>query len=244
MKNLLRNLKGFWILLNGVLATIFVSIPILSSSIFSRTGNLPFIIEQFWCMWALVIAGVRLEVKGRENIDSGKSYVIISNHQSHYDIPALMVGLGVQFRWVIKKELRRVPLWGLCLYASRHVFVDRSNRHRAIESIRHGVSRLPPGASLMFFAEGTRSGSSRVRKFRRGGFEIAIQERMPILPVTINGSWKIMPDRNSMDFYPGPIEVIVGSPISTDEYSRENIRELMDKTRDSIISSINPEYPG
>jgi len=244
MKNLVRKLKGLWILLNGALATIFVSIPILSSSFLSRTGNLPFIFEQFWCMWALVIAGVRLEVKGRENIDSAKSYVIISNHQSHYDIPALMYGLGVQFRWVIKKELRRVPLWGLCLYASRHVFVDRSNMKKAIESIRHGVSRLPTGASLMVFAEGTRSGSSKVRKFRRGGFEIAIQEKMPILPVTINGSWKIMPDRNSMDFYSGPIEVIVGSPISTEEYSRENIRDLVEKTRDSIISRINSEYPG
>jgi 1-acyl-sn-glycerol-3-phosphate acyltransferase len=155
---------------------------------------------------------------------------------------ALMTSLGIQFRWIIKKELKKIPLFGYALYASRNIFIDRSNTKEAIKTINEGISRLPKGASVMVFAEGTRSYDGSIQEFKKGGFMTAIDKGLPILPVTVNGSRKVLP-KNSLVFSPGPIEVIVGEPIETSSYSYDTIKDLMDKTRRIIISNYKINYP-
>jgi 1-acyl-sn-glycerol-3-phosphate acyltransferase len=150
--------------------------------------------------------------------------------------------LGIQFRWIIKKELKKAPLFGYALYASRNIFIDRSNTKDAIKSINEGISRLPEGASVMFFAEGTRSFDGSIQEFKKGGFIIAVEKGLPILPVCVSGSHKVLP-KKSLVFTPGTIEVVIGDPIDTSLYKHENIHELIEKTRNTIISNYKINYP-
>jgi 1-acyl-sn-glycerol-3-phosphate acyltransferase len=104
------------------------------------------------------------------------------------------------------------------------------------------MDRLPRGVSVLFFSEGTRSPDGNIQEFKKGGFVTAIQQGLPILPVTVNGSRKVLP-KGSMVFYPGPIEVVVGDPIETKNYTADRLGELVKMTRDTIISNLNLDYP-
>jgi len=235
--------KVFWISSCAGLATVLLFLPITVCAILSSTGNLAFSISKLWARFMLLTTGVKVKTRGRDRITSGRSYIIISNHQSDYDILALVTGLGIQFRWIIKKELRSVPLFGYALYASRNIFIDRSDPASAIVSIHKGMDRLPPGASVMFFAEGTRSLDGKIQPFKKGGFVMALEKGIPVLPVTVNGSRRILPKR-SLVFNPGTIEVVVGKPIETKGYSKETLPELMDRTRQVIISQYTSDQDG
>ena len=237
-------LKALWIVLWWAIASIAFFAPITLAGIFSRSGNLAFKLCQAWVWWGKTVAGVRIETRGTENFEAGRKYVIISNHQSLYDIPALMLGLGVQFRWVIKKSFVYVPLFGWALYFARHVFIDRGNPKKSIRSMHESAKRLPPGVSVTVFAEGTRSDDGVVREFKAGGFLMALRAGLPIVPVTVNGSWRVLPDKRSMAFHPGPIQVIVGEPIETAEYSRKDLGALIERTRDAVLANLDPDYPG
>lgn len=236
-------LKIIWLSLWLIIATILLFLPMTIASFSSSTGNLPFTISKAWAWTVLFVTGVRPKIRGKENIIKTQSYIIISNHQSHFDILALVTKLGLQFRWIIKKELRSIPLFGYALYVSRNVFIDRSDHKKAVESIHEGVKRLPAGVSLMFFAEGTRSPDGEIHSFKKGGFVTAIETGLPILPITVNGSRKILPKR-SIVFTPGSIELVVDKPIDPSRFKPEEIDSLMQHTRNTIISNFNPDFPG
>jgi 1-acyl-sn-glycerol-3-phosphate acyltransferase len=235
-------IKIVWISFWAALATLIVFFPVTISSMLSRTGNLAFTISKVWALIMLKATYVHPIIRGREKIIKGKSYIIISNHQSEYDILAIVTTLGIQFRWIIKKELLKVPLFGYALYKSRNIFIDRGQGEAAMKSIRESMEHLPEGVSLMFFAEGTRSDDGTIQPFKKGGFIMAMEKGIPILPVTVNGSRKVLP-KKSLVFHPGPIEVVISDPIETTGYSNENIQDLVDKTRETIISQFNPNFP-
>ena len=242
MDLLSRIFKILWLILWLGLATLTMFAPVIVSALLDSTGNLPFSLSKVWAWIMLKVTGVRPEVTDREKIMKGRSYVIIANHQSHFDALALVTTLGIQFRWVAKKELLKVPLFGHALSLSRNIFIDRSDKKTSVRGIREGMNRLPPGASTLFFAEGTRSPDGMIQEFKKGGFATAIERGLPILPVTINGSRKVLP-KGSIVFYPGPVEVVVGDPIETGNYTTDRLGELVNKTRDIIISNFNPDYP-
>ncbi len=235
-------IKVFWLFFWATLATVILFLPMTLAALMSRTGNLAFTISKLWAHWMVFVTGVRIEIKHKEKINPARSYVIISNHQSLFDILALVTTLGIQFRWIIKIELLKIPLFGYALYASRNIFIDRSNRQKAIESINKGVDRLPKGVSIMFFGEGTRSADGQVKAFKKGGFHLAVARGLPILPVTVNGSRKILP-KKSLVFKPGKIEVVVADPIETTDYTEENLDALMERTRQAVIANLNPDFP-
>jgi 1-acyl-sn-glycerol-3-phosphate acyltransferase len=235
-------LKIFWISFWASFATLIVFFPVIVASMLSNTGNLAFIISKIWAHFMLKTTCVHTVIRGGEKIIKGKSYIIISNHQSDYDILAIVTTLGIQFRWIIKKELLKVPLFGYALYKSRNIFIDRGQGEAAMKSIREGMERLPEGVSLMFFAEGTRSEDGAIQPFKKGGFVMAMEKGIPVLPVTVNGSRKVLP-KKSLVFHPGPIEVVISDPIETVGCSIENLQDIMDKTREVIISNFKPDFP-
>jgi len=239
LKNVIDVFKVMWLALWAILATIVLFIPITLAATFSSTGNLAFNLSKLWAWTLLIATRVRTRIVGKEKIKKGQTYIIISNHQSQFDILALVTRLGIQFRWIIKKELLKIPLFGYALLASRNIFIDRSNTKESIESINRGMKRLPKGTSIMVFAEGTRSPDGKIHPFKKGGFVLAIDYGLPILPITINGSRKVLP-KGSVVFTPGEIEVIVGDPIDTRGYTRESLPELMERTRQVIVSSFKP----
>jgi 1-acyl-sn-glycerol-3-phosphate acyltransferase len=237
MNHIVGYAKIFWVYFWAVILTLILFFPVIIVAFLSSTGNLPFTMSKIWARVMLLVTGVRVIIQGKEKIQKGQAYVIISNHQSLYDILALVMSLGVQYRWTIKKELLKVPLFGHALYASRNIFIDRSNPEKARESIRKGLDRLPPGVSVMFFAEGTRSPDGRLKEFKKGGFNVALEKHYPILPVTVNGSRHVL-SKGSIVFTPGRIRVVVADPIDTRGYNHDTLTELMAKTRAAIQSNL------
>ena len=240
MKSLWNYCKFVWLAFWLLTATVVLFFPIVAAALLSRTGSLAFNLTRVWALIILTVTNTRIRVTGKENIKTGQSYIIIANHQSHFDILALVCGLGLQYRWVIKQELRRIPLFGYALHASRNIFIDRSDHGSAIRSINEGMNRLPEGAGVLFFAEGTRSPDGRIQPFKKGGFIIALERRLPVLPVTINGSRKALP-KSSVFFTSTEIEVVISQPIETSGYTAENIEQLMERTRNTIVERFRPE---
>jgi 1-acyl-sn-glycerol-3-phosphate acyltransferase len=243
MRSPFNILRVLWLALWAAIATLILAVPIIAAGLLSRTGNLTFSLSKIWAYTILAVSFVRTEIKNRNRIHPKTSYIIISNHQSLYDILALVTTLGIQYRWFIKKEVLKIPLFGYGLYTSRNIFIDRSNTARAIESINKGIERLPKGVSLMVFAEGTRSPDGRIHEFKKGGFVTAVRRKIPILPVTVNGSRRILP-KGSLAFKPGKIQVVIGDPIDTGGYTTESVEKLIDRTRQAIIANFDSGYTG
>src|SRR4030042_3652132 len=243
MKSLFKAIRVAWLFLWASIATIILCMPVIIAALLSRTGNLAFSLSKIWAYIMLAVSFVRAEIKNKAKIVKGQSYIIISNPQSQYDILALVTTLRMQFRWIGKKEVLKIPIFGYALYASRNIFIDRSNTASAIESINKGIDRLPKGASVMVFAEGTRSPDGKIHEFKKGGFMVAIAHKIPILPVTVNGSRRILP-KGSLVVKPGKIQIVIGDPIDTSGYTNATALELIDKTRQAIIANFNPEYVG
>jgi len=200
-----------------------------------RTGGM------FGAAWARInsfFVPMTVNVVGAENIEAGRSYVITANHQSHYDIYVLYGWLGVDFKWVMKKELEKVPVLGPACKALGHIFIDRADSKSAIETINAAKAKIVDGTSVVFFPEGSRSDDGLVKPFKKGAFRMAIDLGLPVLPVTINGTRKILP-KGSIDLRPGGVTMIIHKPISVKGYSEENMTELMDKTRMIINASLD-----
>ena len=241
MKSLFKAIRVAWLAVWAAIATIILGIPVMFAGLLSRTGNLAFSISKLWAYTMLAVSFVRTEIKNKAKILKGTSYIIISNHQSLYDIIALVTALGIQYRWFIKKEVLKIPIFGYALYASRNIFIDRSNTARAIESINKGIDRLPNGVSIMVFAEGTRSPDGQIHEFKKGGFVTAVRWKIPILPVTVNGSRRVLP-KGSLVVKPGNIQVVIGDPIDTSDYTNDTVQELIDKTRQAVMANFDPDY--
>ena len=191
--------------------------------------------------WARVISFVtpmRVKVFGRQNVDPLQSYVIVSNHQSQYDIFVLYGWLDIDFKWVMKQELRKVPAIGISCERLGHIYVDRSNREAALASINAAKQRIVDGTSVLFFPEGTRSRDNRMRPFKKGAFRMALDLQLPILPITIQGTRDILPS-DTMDLYPGRATMIIHPPIAIDDYSHDTLDDLMARTR-AVIEAPDP----
>jgi 1-acyl-sn-glycerol-3-phosphate acyltransferase len=194
-----------------------------------------------WCLCRANLTWVR--IRGREHARPGQSYVIMSNHQSHFDVLAFYGHWGRQFRWIMKQELRRVPGLGWGCAAVGHIFIDRSNREKAIASMRAAAARLEPGVSVMIFPEGTRSSDGRMRAFKKGGFMMALEMGLPILPVSISGSRHVLPGR-SMRLLPGFVRIQLHEPIAVAGLSLADRERLMDEVAAVIRSGLSPWEQG
>lgn len=190
-----------------------------------------------WARFNGRITPMGVTVTGREHVLPGQSYVIVSNHQSHYDIFLLYGWLDVDFRWVMKQELRRVPFIGIACDRLGHIFIDRGNRASALASIEQAKARIVDGTSVLFFPEGTRSRDGRLKGFKKGAFMMALDLGLPILPVTVAGTRRILPPE-SIDLFPGRATLKIHTPIDTDVYGVDTLAALMDRTRGVILSEL------
>jgi 1-acyl-sn-glycerol-3-phosphate acyltransferase len=178
-----------------------------------------------------------VRVVGRENIDTKQSYIVASNHQSHFDIFVLYGWLGVDFKWVMKQELRRIPALGIACERIGHIYIDRSNHAAAVASLNAAREKLVNGTSALFFPEGTRSRTGEMLEYKKGAFKMAIGTNLPILPITIIGTRKILP-ADTLNLFPGRVTMIIHKPIDVTGYSDDNIQELMQETKEIIKSAI------
>lgn len=189
--------------------------------------------------WAKVMQWVtpmHVTVKGRENMKEGQSYIITSNHQGAYDIFAIYGSLGVSFRWVLKKELRKAPVLGYACEKMQHIFIDRSSKMAAYRSMQNAKQILTGGTSVVIFPEGTRSGSAQIGQFKHGAFKLAYSLELPILPVTIKDTYKVM-SKGLSTLMPHNVELIIHEPIDTLKYT-DRQEDLINATREAIASGL------
>ena len=171
-----------------------------------------------------------VNVTGRENIDPQQSYVVVANHQSLYDVFVLYGYSGIDFKWVMKQEMRSVPGLGIGCEKIGHIFVDRSNVQAALASIKAAESKIRNGTSVVFFPEGTRSRDGALLKFKKGAFRFALDLNLPILPVTIVGTKDVLPS-DSIDLLPGKVRLIIDPPIPVEGLGVKDVPRLMEQVR-------------
>ena len=221
------------------LATAFFATLALVLSLFTSSREASRLAAVPWARVMAWVTPMRVEVKGRENIDSHQSYVLVSNHQSQYDIFMLYGWLGIDFKWVMKRELRKVPGIGVACEQLGHIFIDRSNHAEAIATLEAARTKIVNGTSVIFFPEGTRSTDGRLLRFKRGAFRMAIDLGLPILPLTVTGTRKVLP-ANTSDLMPGSAQLIIHEPIPIEGVTVEDCQELSERVREVIASSLSP----
>ena len=226
-------IRTAFIILWVVLSTTVLGVIAITISFFTRTGNPVHVVARIWAKLILIVSGVKVEVTGLANIDPSKSYIYMCNHQSNFDIPVLLGCLPVQFRWLAKAELFRIPIFGRAMRGAGYVPIDRFNRESAFESIDEAARKMKSGVSIMIFPEGTRSRDGRIRPFKKGGFIMAVDSGVPIVPIVIHGTWPIMA-KSSLRINPGNARMEIGKPIETTGYTRETKEDLIEYVRNVI----------
>jgi len=213
-----------------ILTTLLFGSATIVLSVFLPSRWVSLICGTFWARLNTWLTPMSVNVTGRENIDPQQSYVVVANHQSLYDVFVLYGFLGIDFKWVMKQDLRRVPGLGIGCEKVGHIFVDRSNRQAALASIKAAQSKISNGTSVVFFPEGTRSRDGALRQFKKGAFRFALDLNLPILPVTIVGTRGILPS-DSLDLLPGKARLIIDEPIRVDGLDGKDIPRLMEQVR-------------
>jgi 1-acyl-sn-glycerol-3-phosphate acyltransferase len=191
-----------------------------------------------WGRLLCVGAPVRVELQGLEHIDEQQSYVFVANHQSIFDIPVIYGYSGLDLRWVMKAELRKIPFVAQGCRAIGHIFIDRGDPEQARSAINQAVARLKPGTGILFFPEGTRSRDGHLLNFKKGAFRVAIDRQMPVLPVTVSGTREVMP-AGGVRIRPGRVVLRFHAPIATKGLTSEDLRSLSDRVRADIASGLD-----
>lgn len=213
----------------------------MSISLFTSSGVPTYAISRIWCWIVYKCMGFSFSLHGAEKITPGASYIVTPNHQGNADILALIMMLPVRFRWVIKKELLKIPFFGWALGRTGAISLDRSDPRKAVESLKGAKEKLKDGWSVLIYPEGTRSSDPHLQPFKKGAFMLAVQTGIPILPVTCNGAFHLLP-RKTIVFYPGHIAVRIGNPISTEGLTERDVPDLMERTRLEILKNLDPDY--
>ena len=199
-------------------------------------------LARLWSWLVLKTYRVQWSVSFPRAFDRSTSCVFMANHQSLFDIPALVLAMPGDFRVVAKRELLLVPIFGWALWLAGFVFIDRSDRGKAIKRLERTVRLLRRGRSIVVFAEGTRSPDGQLLPFKKGGFILALQAGVPIVPVSIRGGREVMA-KGSLRARPGRIDVIFGTPVATSAYSLQTKDLLISAVRDRIASGLGPMHP-
>lgn len=192
---------------------------------------------RWWGRFFCYLLFIKVKITGLEKLDPKKSYVIAANHQSIYDIFVVYGWLPMIFKWVMKAELRKIPLVGKACESAGHIFIDRKNPVAAKKSLDKAEAQLRNGVSVVVFPEGTRTYTGQMGKFKKGAFRMATDLHLPIVPVTLRGCFERLP-RNGFIITPGTIEMIVHEPVEVEGYEHEKQPELMQKLHDIIESAL------
>lgn len=189
-----------------------------------------------WARLTCILFLMRVKVKGRENLDKNQSYVFVANHQGAYDIWSIYGYLNHNFKWLMKKSLEKIFAVGAACKKAGHVFVDDSSVAGIKDTIAEAEKRLKDGMSVVIFPEGSRSWDGRMSQFKRGAFMLAAEFGLPVVPVTIDGSFKAMP-RSTYKMTPTTITLTIHPPIYPGEKGF-NTKRLLQQCYDTIASAL------
>ena len=223
--------------------TVFFGLSAILAALLIPGGNLAHWVGRMWARSILFTSGVRVQVDGLHRIDPHQAYVFAANHQSQFDIFVLLAHLPIQFRWLAKKELFRIPILGLAMKGAGYISIDRNDRKAAFKSIDLAAARVRDGTSIVIFPEGTRSLDGRLKYFKKGGFHLAIKAKRPIVPVSISGTFSILP-KKGFKITPKKARVYIGGPIPTDGVTANDRDWLISEVRRRIQEHLSSEEKG
>lgn len=225
-----RERKSLTLSLQNIYETLVVSWPTVVDAALRRVTKE--VCDDRLAYWADAIVKhteMDLHVHGREHMKPGAVYLVMSNHQSLYDIPVLFYVIGSNLRMVTKIELFRVPVFGQALKESGFIAIDRSNRQRAIESLAIARKKLAAGTHIWIAPEGTRSKTGKLLPFKKGGFTLALETGLPILPVTLNGTRDVLRAKGVRSYHHQRVDVTIHAPLNPADYEKlgKQAREKM-----------------
>ncbi len=199
-------------------------------------------------LWSMLICRVLLlpiKVEGRQHIDHKQSYVFVANHQGPMDIFLIYGFLGRNFKWMMKKALRKMPLVGYACERARHIFVDKSGPKAIKETIEKARATLQGGTSLVVFPEGARTFTGHMGIFRKGAFQLADDLQLPVVPVTIDGSFDVLTRMEGVNFvHHHRMRLVIHEPIYPTSHSAEDIKRTMDEAYRVIMADLPEKYQG
>lgn len=197
-------------------------------------------------LWAWLIIRLLLlpvKVEGREHLQKDQSYVFVSNHQGAFDIFLIYGFLGRNFKWMMKQQLRKIPFVGLACQSAHHIFVDKSSTAKVKQTYQQARNTLKDGMSLVVFPEGARTYTGKMQSFKRGAFMLANELQLPIVPLTINGSFNIMPRMRDMKWVLWhPLKLTIHKPIDPLPQDATNITKVAKQSYQVIMHSLVAEY--
>ncbi|MDY6797068.1 MAG: 1-acylglycerol-3-phosphate O-acyltransferase [Actinomycetota bacterium] len=187
----------------------------------------------WWSRFNCYITPIRVTVTGKENIAGKQSYIVVSNHQSSYDIFLLFGWLGIDLKWVIKTELRKYPIFGYAVEKGGNIVIDRSKKKEAYRELQKAKQKITGGTSIIMLPEGTRSRTGQLGEFKKGAFWLAQELDLPILPVSITGTREILPPK-TLNLFPGRAVMKIHEPVDTGKYNEESLDRLIGDVREII----------
>lgn len=201
-----------------------------------KNGKAPRAVQVFWSRSVIRLLLLPIKMTGRENVDPKQSYVFVANHQSFLDVFAVYGWLPNNFKWLMKKEIRRVPFVGTACAVAGHIFVDRSNPRAALQSMEKVKKELVDGISTVIFPEGTRTKTGEIGRFKQGAFKIAMDMELPVVPITLNGFYKAMPSGQPFANPFSHLSLHIGKPIDISQFT--DINDAMLHVREKVEHGI------
>lgn len=223
---LFNRIRSVLAVLFAVAITPFFSLQaLLYLLVFRTTEQTAQVAPRTWARWILAVSGVTVKVEGLDKLVKGHPYIFMANHQSQYDIFCLQGRFGWDFRWLAKKELFEIPIFGNALRRSGSIPVDRSSGRKAMVSLAEAAQRITDGCSVIIFPEGTRSFDGVLHPFKVGGMVIAIKAGVEVVPMAICGSRDILP-KGKIWPKPGMVTIRLGDPVPAAVYTLKQKAEL------------------
>ena len=235
-------MKPLYIIYQYLIAFPLIIVVTLFTAVFTilcfpwKNGKAPRAVQVFWSRSVLWFLLIPIKVTGQENVDPKQSYVFVANHQSFLDVFAVYGWLPNNFKWLMKKEIRKVPFVGTACAVAGHIFVDRSNPRAALQSMDHIKKELVEGISTVIFPEGTRTKTGEMGRFKQGAFKIAMDMGLPVVPVSLNGFFKAMPSGQAFANPRARVSLHIGKPIDISQFN--DINEAMEYLREQIASGL------
>ncbi|OQX65787.1 MAG: hypothetical protein B5M55_02845 [Desulfococcus sp. 4484_242] len=203
-------------------------------------GRVHFCCAAPWARVILRVCGIRVDVNGLEHVDPALPRIYMTNHQSFFDIFALLACLPVNFKFILKQELMKIPFLGPAMRKAGYIGIERDDPRKAVESMKQAALRIKGGASVLIFPEGTRSPDGRLQEFKRGGFNLAVKSGCDIVPIGIRDSFRIAP-KGSLRIRKGSIGLSIGRPVSLSGLGKRDIPRLMQQVRSEMLRQMGSE---
>lgn len=195
-----------------------------------------------WARCFFKLLFIKTEIRGHENIDPKTSYVFVANHQGAFDIFLVYGYLGHNFKWMMKRSLSKIPFVGVACKSAGHIMVDRSSPTAIKATMQHAQKTLQGGMSLVVFPEGTRCKDGHLQRFKRGAFLLAEEFSLPVVPLTIDGAFSLLP-KGGINVQPGKVILTIHPPITPPTDGKYDIEQLMRQSYNSIASALPGENP-